>query len=78
MISVKDQNGNIVPGLFKDNLGTIAVKNDAEYRRYLREKKQAETINNLMKEVSELKVVVESLSKSITDINNRITNKELD
>ena len=76
MIKVKNQNGIVVPGLYKDNLGTIAVKNDAEYLKYKREKNQLETINNLTKEISDLKIMVESLSQSITNVNNHVTNKK--
>lgn len=61
MIQVKDQQGNIVPGLFKDSLGNIVVQDDLDYRRYNKEKKQAETINNLVKEVAELRQLVNHL-----------------
>lgn len=65
MIKVKDHNGNEIPGMYKDSLGNIVVKNDDEYRRYVKEKKLVETINNLVKEVSELKKTVSQLLEII-------------
>lgn len=61
MLRVKDENGNIVPGLFKDSLGAIVVKNDSEYNRYLNEKKQQQTISNLTDQIAELKELVNNL-----------------
>lgn len=58
MLRVKDQSGNIVPGLFKDSLGNIIVKNDSEYDKYIQMKQQHEIINNLTKEVEELKQII--------------------
>lgn len=58
MLRVKDQSGNIIPGLFKDSLGNIIVKNDSEYDKYIQMKQQHEIINNLTKEVEELKQII--------------------
>ena len=60
MLRVKDEFGNIVPGLFKDGLGNIIVKNDSEYNKYIHAKQQHEIINNLTKEVEELKNIISS------------------
>lgn len=73
MLNLKDENGNVVPGLLKDNRGAIVVKNDAEYQRYMIEKKRQETINNLTQEVSELKDIVNQLITSL----NKNCNQEL-
>lgn len=64
MIKVKDEQGNEVPGLFKDSRGVIVVKDDAQHRRYMKEKNQAEIINNLVKEISELRQLVDELIES--------------
>lgn len=64
MIKVKDEQGNEIPGLYKDSRGVIVVKDDAQHRRYVKEKRQAEIINNLVKEVSELRQLVNDLIES--------------
>lgn len=61
MIRVKDQSGNIIPGLFKTGMGALVVKNDSEYDKYIQTKQQQEVINNLTQEVSELKTMVQNL-----------------
>lgn len=58
MLRVKDQSGNIIPGLFKDSLGNIIVNNNSEYDKYIQAKQQHEIINNLTKEVEELKQII--------------------
>lgn len=71
MIKLKDEIGNVVPGLYKDNLGAIIVENDFEYNRYMIEKKQQETINNLTQEVSELKMLMNNLISTINKNSNK-------
>ena len=61
MLRVKDENGNIVSGLFKDERGTIVVNDKVGYQRYLLERQHQETINNLKQEVSELKDMIHAL-----------------
>lgn len=61
MLRVKDENGNLIPGLLKDGLGNIIVKNDAEYNRFKLERQQQEAINNLTQEISELKLIINKL-----------------
>lgn len=67
MIRVKDSNGRIVEGLFRDETGALIVKNDAELDKYLQQKRvvveQKETINRLSDEIEELKRMVNSLLK---------------
>lgn len=58
---LKDENGNVVHGMHKNNHGSIVVERTNEYDRYLLEKQQAETINKLTNEVEELKSLVRSL-----------------
>lgn len=66
MIRVKDQSGNIIPGLFKNGIGALVVKNDSEYDKYIQTKQQQEVINNLTQEVSELKTMVQNLISMTT------------
>ena len=61
MLRVKDENGNVVPGLFKDDRGAIVVNDKPGYQKYLLEKQHQETINNLKQEVSELKDMIHAL-----------------
>jgi len=75
MIKVTDERGNEIPGMYKNINGALIVNNNDDYRRYAREKKQAETINSLVKEVSELKTTIEVLSKTVLEIKRSI-NKE--
>lgn len=78
MLRVKDENGNIVAGLFKDNLGNLVVNDNKAYNTYLKSKQQQETINNLSKELTELKELINNLlansvinsNKEPTEINN--------
>lgn len=61
MIQVKDESGNLVPGLLKDNLGAIIVEKDYNYNKYVQEKKRLDKINNLESEVKELKELIYTL-----------------
>lgn len=65
MLRVKDEYGNIVQGLYKDQRGAIVVEKNSDYDRYLREKKHQETINNLQNEVSELRNAIQDLMSII-------------
>lgn len=71
MIKIKDNSGQVMSGIFKDERGNLIVKNDIEYRKYLQSKQQQETINNLSKEVSELKSMMQDLISTFkNDANN--------
>ena len=70
MLRVKDENGNIVHGLYKDQRGAIVVEKSSDYERYMLEKKRQETINNLSQEVSELKEIVHNLISVINKNSN--------
>lgn len=76
MIKVKDERGNEISGMYKDVTGALIVHNDEEYRRYVREKKQTETITKLTKEVSELQTMVLKLTQTILEIKRSI-NKQV-
>lgn len=72
MIKVKDENGNTIQGLYKDQRGCIIVEKNNEYDRYVLEKKQQETINNLTNEISELKDLINKIISS-NEINKNST-----
>lgn len=65
MLRVKDENGNIIQGLYKDPMGSIVVEKNSDYERYLREKQQQEAINNLKQEFSEIKAIIQNLIGAI-------------
>lgn len=67
MIKVKDDSGSVIPGLYKNNLGAIVVEKNTEYERYIKEKQQQESINNLSKEVSDLKNMMQEIISSLKD-----------
>lgn len=68
MIRVKDESGNIVPGLYKNELGAIVVKNNPEYQKYIQRKQEIKIINDLQKEVSEQKEIIESVVAEVQEI----------
>jgi hypothetical protein len=58
---VKDVTGNVLQGITKDSLGSLVVKNDSEYRKYLHSKEQSEKLNRMCKEIDELKMLITEL-----------------
>lgn len=65
MLRVKDENGNVINGLVKDNLGNIIVNNDKEYNRYIQEKNMQQSVNQLEHEVKELKSMITDLISAL-------------
>ena len=57
MIRVKDLGGNIVPGVYKNSLGAIIIKDD----KALDENKRAHKIVSLEKQVEQLTTMVSLL-----------------
>lgn len=55
MYKVKDENGNTVHGMLKDNKGNIVVTDTDAYNKYMNEKERAMKLKHLEKEVSEIK-----------------------
>jgi len=64
---IKDINGSILNGAKKDSLGTIVIRNDSEYRKYIHAKEQTEKINKLCKDVEELKIMVKILNEQVNN-----------
>lgn len=67
MMHVKDESGNIIPGLFKDSVGAIIVEKNYDYNKYVQEKKRLDKINNLESEVKELKELIYKLLEKQQD-----------
>lgn len=62
MMRVKDENGKIVEGVYKDSLGNIIVKKETEYKKY---KQQQEVINRLTDKIENLSDTVDQLAKLV-------------
>lgn len=69
-MKIKDNSGQVMSGIFKDERGNLIVKNDLEYRKYLQSKQQQETINNLSKEVSDLKSMMQEILSTLKNSSN--------
>ena len=67
MIRVKDEAGQIVPGLYRDDSGALVVKDDPGLNKYNKQKSvvsaQKATIEKLTNDVEELKKLVGMLIK---------------
>lgn len=64
LIKTKDAQGNEVHGVYRSPTGGLVVKNDAAYQKYLREKEQAEKINRLEEDITEIKNLLKQLVQS--------------
>lgn len=68
MKRVKDESGNIIPGLLKDEKGALVVSDVSEYNKYKKQKEfmqsQSSKIDSLGKEVEELKRLIKQLLNS--------------
>lgn len=65
MIRVKDENGNIVDGIYKDSLGTIIVRKESEYKKH---KQHKEVINRLTDKIEHLSTTVDKLTKLVVEL----------
>ena len=63
---VKDKNGNIIPGLLRDESHALVVSDKEGYRRYILEKERVEKINSLEAQVKYLDAIVNNLLASKT------------
>jgi len=64
MIRIKDNSGNIIPGIYKNSLGVIVVKNESA----LEENRRIHLITSLENKVNELTQIV------LTLLNNQRSN----
>ncbi len=64
MIRIKDNSGNIIPGIYKNSLGAIVVKNESA----LEENRRIHLIASLENKVNELTQIV------LTLLNNQRSN----
>lgn len=65
MKRIKDENGNIVPGVIKTERGAIIVNDTSEFNKYKQQQQmmqeQRRRIENLSSEVETLKALVQQL-----------------
>lgn len=68
MIRIKDQSGNIVPGLYKNELGAIVVNNNAEYQRYMQAKHQVEAINKINEDIDRQEQAINIIMSEMNEV----------
>lgn len=73
MLRIKDDNGSVLTGLFRNNDGSIIAEPDESYERYMSEKKRIEQINNLTNDVESLKTDMASMKEMLIEILNKVT-----
>lgn len=66
---VKDEQGNIIPGLYRTSNGSIIVDDKEGYDKYIKQRNtilnQKSSIDKLQDEVSNLKEMIATLIKKI-------------
>lgn len=60
-MKVKDQNGNIISGVFRTKQGGLIVSDQTAYDKYIRTSEQAKKVLNMEKQIQELKSLVAQL-----------------
>lgn len=60
-MKVKDQNGNIVYGIYRTDQGGLVVNDQSAYDKYIRTSEQAKKVLNMEKQIQELKSLVAQL-----------------
>ena len=60
-MKVKDQNGNIISGVFRTKHGGLIVSDQSAYDKYIKESEQAKRVLNMEKQIEELKSLVAQL-----------------
>jgi hypothetical protein len=68
MQRIKDLNGNIIDGLFRDETGAIIVNDSKNYRKY-----QTETTR--LQEINRLNSKIESLEQMVMQLITKLENK---
>lgn len=58
---IKDESGNIVPGMIKNSIGGIVVDNLTEYNRHKKQTELALEMQNLKTDMTEIKDMLKLL-----------------
>ncbi len=69
MKKIKDESGDVVPKLYKDDLGTIVVKDNSAYNKYIQDKKNLIEISELRHEISILKEQMKQIMSLLNLLN---------
>lgn len=75
MLRVKDENGSVVPGLYRTPGGAIISEETEEYKRYLVEKQRLEQINNLTSDITNLKTEMSDIKTLLLAILDKANTK---
>lgn len=60
-MKVKDQNGNIVSGVFRTAQGGLVVDDQSSYSKYIKESEQAKKMSNMETQIADLQCLVAEL-----------------
>lgn len=60
-MKVKDQNGNIVSGVFRTAQGGLIVNDQSAYDKYIKESEQAKRVLNMETQIADLQCLVAEL-----------------
>ena len=75
MLRIKDESGNILSGLYRNDVGAIIADESEEYHRYLFEKQRLEQINNLSDDVNSLKSEMKDIKNMLLAILDKANTK---
>jgi len=70
-MKIRDESGNTVSGLYRDQLGNIIAKPNEEYNKYLLEKKRHKQISELISDVDYLKSEVSHIKSMLLELINK-------
>jgi hypothetical protein len=71
MLRVIDENGNVLEGLYRNEVGAIVIDDHEEYEKYILEKKRLEQINSLSSDMDTLKSEMSELKTLLVDFLNK-------
>jgi len=75
MLRVKDEDGSILNGLYRDDVGAIVADETEEYKRYILEKQRLEQINTLSGDITNLKSEMSDIKTMLLAILDKANTK---
>ena len=75
MLRVKDEDGSILNGLYRDDVGAIVADETEEYTRYILEKQRLEQINTLSGDITNLKSEMSDIKTMLLAILDKANTK---
>lgn len=67
MRDIKDVSGSVIPGLKRSTTGGLVVDSIDSYQKHVREQSLVMDIQQLKKDVHELKAIIRSLQETISN-----------